>query len=532
MAEESNLYPGTSRCRPAELEGGGSGVYCCIPLCKNATYNRYKERSGIGFFRFPKDKELNRKWINIVKQFRRSGGADSFKVNSSTVICEFHFKISDIKVSSGYGKKKLVTGAIPSLFKFKEQRIKERKAPSDRRNTTFSVSDFSPEEGSGPEVGGGLLTIEHVPVCQMCSEYKDEIEKLKEENKRLCKELNIFEEENILVSDELKELKENNIYSYKTISSNPTLFLKATGLEVQAFQDLFSFLKPGENCNNIKFYEADRQLAADKVPTNQSEKKRGPKPKLDTQDQLFMCLAWLRNGFSLAHLSWLFHLPKSTLSRYLISWINFLYFSLGSIPIWPCKEQIAKSMPEIFKKTYPSTRCILDCTELFCQRPSSLSIQSSLYSSYKHHVTYKALIGIAPSGAITFVGQLFEGSISDKEIVQRSGILNKSFWNEGDSVMADRGFTIAEDLKPLNVSLNIPAFLSGRDQLTEKEALESQTVASVRIHVERAIQRMKKFKQIRNEIPLVLHGSVNQIWIVCCLLCTFMPPLIQKGVQN
>ena len=80
--------------------------------------------------------------------------------------------------------------------------------------------------------------------------------------------------------------------------------------------------------------------------------------------------------------------------------------------------------------------------------------------------------------------------------------------------------------------MNIPAFLSGRYQLTEKEALESQTVASVRIHVERAIQRVKKFKQIRNEIPLVLHGSVNQIWTVCCLLSNFMPPLIQKGVQN
>ena len=55
----------------------------------------------------------------------------------------------------------------------------------------------------------------------------------------------------------------------RTISSNPNVFLKATGLEVQAFQDLFSFLKPGENCNNIKLYEADRQLAADKMPTNQ-----------------------------------------------------------------------------------------------------------------------------------------------------------------------------------------------------------------------------------------------------------------------
>ena len=94
--------------------------------------------------------------------------------------------------------------------------------------------------------------------------------------------------------------------------------------------------------------------------------------------------------------------------------------------------------------------------------------------------------------------------------------------------MADRGFTIQEELNPLKVRLNIPAFLSGRDQLTKAEVKESQGIASVRIHVERAIQRIKKFRQIRNEIPLVLHGSINQIWTVVCLLCNFLPPLIQK----
>jgi hypothetical protein len=60
-------------------------------------------------------------------------------------------------------------------------------------------------------------------------------------------------------------------------------------------------------------------------------------------------------------------------------------------------------MPENFKMTFPSTRCIIDCTELFCQKPSSLRHQSSLYSSYKHHVTYKGLLGISPLGAITFI---------------------------------------------------------------------------------------------------------------------------------
>ena len=200
--------------------------------------------------------------------------------------------------------------------------------------------------------------------------------------------------------------------------------------------------------------------------------------------------------------------------------------------IWPTREQIDEKMPESFKRTYPSTRCIIDCTELFCQRPSSLATQSSLYSHYKSHVTYKGLVGISPDGSITFISQLFDGSISDKAIVKQSGFLQSCFWSNGDSVMADRGFQIEEDLKPLKVKLNIPAFLDGRDQLTAAEVKESQTIASVRIHVERAIQWIKKFKILRNEIPLTLHGSVNQIWTVCCLLCNFMPPLIQKTYES
>ena len=135
--------------------------------------------------------------------------------------------------------------------------------------------------------------------------------------------------------------------------------------------------------------------------------------------------------------------------------------SLGSIPTWPSRQQVDETMPESFKKTYPSTRCILDYTELFCQWPGTLSVQSSLYSHYKHHPTYKGLVGIAPSGAITFVSQLYPGSASDKEIVLKSGTLETSLWDDNDSVMADRGFLIKDDLEKIGVSLNIPAFLGG-----------------------------------------------------------------------
>ena len=144
-------------------------------------------------------------------------------------------------------------------------------------------------------------------------------------------------------------------------------------------------------------------------------------------------------------------------------------------------------MSECFRDTYPNTGVIIDCTELFCQKPSSLTIQSSLFSHYKHHITYKGLVGISPSEAITFVSELYDGPTSDVEIAKGCGILNKKLCSKDDDVMADRRFTIKKQLEPLGVTLNIPSFLAEKGQLSQEEVTESQTIDAVRIHVERAI---------------------------------------------
>ena len=62
--------------------------------------------------------------------------------------------------------------------------------------------------------------------------------------------------------------------------------------------------------------------------------------------------------------------------------------------------------------------------------------------------------------------------------------------------MADKGFTVQKELGPLNAKLNIPSLSGGRAQLTEAEVKESQTIASVQIHVERTITKIKKFKAL------------------------------------
>ena len=529
-------YQNSSCERPDEIESGGRGTYCCIPNCGNSQYDRYMQPTKIGLFRFPNEQKypkLRKKWISAMHQFRRKGGSDSFTVKDSTRVCEFHFKQEEIRVSKGIGRKSLVSGAVPSIFKFKiRSPKKKRKSPTKRscspiEETSESeyedddeIDGFSPinyqfEEDAEP-LNENPDPVDYLDIHFCCRDKSQEIERLKSRIKEL-------ETENASLCEENENLKKKK-FNFENVSADPTFFKKITGIETDAFDHLYEFLNPGEKNENIKYYVSGDT----KDRYSYSRTKPGPTPKHDSRTQLLMFLIWLRTGITLHFVGWLFDLTKSTVSHHIITWSNFLYFSLGSIPIWPSRLMVNETMPETFRNTYPTTRCIIDATELFCQRPSSLTIQSALYSSYKHHVTYKGLVGIAPSGAITFVSQLYDGSISDKELVVRCGILKKELWDEGDSMMADRGFTIEDDLKPLKVGLNIPAFLGGREQLTEDEVKESQGIAAVRIHVERAIQRIKKFRQIRNEIPLTLHGSINQIWTVACLLCNILPPLIQK----
>lgn len=457
---------------------------------------------------------------NFKVQARRKGGVDQFKITNATRVCQFHFKPDEIRVSKGIGRKTLLRGSVPSISKFKQSEEKNvRKLPPKRLFTTAEKENSVDGESSVISNADHVVEIlsesetelsdaqkDTTNSCEQCSFLWQNMKFLEDENNNLQMELQHLRRECTAETEKIENIEMGkHIYSYESVSMDKHHFKSATGLELEVFDSLtFSFLNPGENCENIKYHDtkkstADTPNTSGSIPGKETPKKRGPHPSLSPVNQLFLLLVWLKNGFSLSHTAWLFHTPKSTVSRYIITWVNFVHFSLGSLPIWPTKQQVQETMPESFKRTYPTTRCIIDCTELFCQSPSSLNIQNGHFSHYKHHVTYKGLIGIAPSGAITFISQLYSGSISDKAIVNRCGILKKELWDDNDSVMADRGFTIEDELKCLNVQLNIPAFLDGREQLTKGEVKESQSIASVRIHVERAIQRVKKFRQSRNE---------------------------------
>lgn len=255
--------------------------------------------------------------------------------------------------------------------------------------------------------------------------------------------------------------------------------------------------------------------------------RRGGTTLLSQEEQLFLVLVRLRRGLHGRDLARRFGVSEATVSRIWDSWLPLMADRLQHIDIWPSKEYISNTMSAAFAAVCPETRVILDCTELRVEMASSFRAQSETFSSYKHYNTAKGLVGISPNGAVTFVSKLYGGRSSDKAIVRHCGILD--LLEEGDGVMADRGFDIEEDVAARGtLVLRMPPFLLGRAQLSVGDEVKTRQIAHLRIQVERVIRRIKVFKILASVFPLSMSSSLSQIWTICAYLTNFLPPVVAK----
>ncbi|XP_033947499.2 uncharacterized protein [Pseudochaenichthys georgianus] len=243
-------------------------------------------------------------------------------------------------------------------------------------------------------------------------------------------------------------------------------------------------------------------------------------------DEFFLFLCFLSVGLKERDLANRFNVHQSTVSRIIATWTSFLTTLLGSQCIWLTPAEVQAHLPEAFKD-FPDTQVILDCTELRCQTPSSLLLQSEMYSTYKCHCTMKALVGIAPHGAVTFVSSLYGGSVSDKEIFKQSGIA--ALLTENMAVMVDKGFLISDCCK---CKVYCPPFLSKQKQMPAYQVRETQAIARLRVHVERVIRRIKENKLFDGVILLSHAYNINQLFAVACMLSNYQnKALVKKWVK-
>ena len=335
-------------------------------------------------------------------------------------------------------------------------------------------------------------------------------------SKNMLREVENKEECKMTCSILTANLKSPVEHFEKSLEKDEQKCLFYTGLRFQQILILLSFLGPASN--NLIYWNSTRKADVDE--------KYKAKRKFTPLQELLLVLTRLRCGFLLEDMSYRFEVSVGLLSSINITWIQFMYqeFSKQLRPrIFVLKEQVAKYLPAIFK-SFKNLRVILDCTEFFCEAPANFEHQGNLYSHYKGHTTFKVLIGCTPNGGISFVSEVYEGSISDREIVIKSKL--PEYLLPGDVVLADRGFTIHDLLEEVGAYLNIPPFLRNRNRFTAQEKIVTKKIANERIYVERVVGRLKQFRILQRTIPLNMRGIISQIVFVCACLVNFQDPIV------
>lgn len=417
----------------------------------------------------------------MLKQWIHAIGRKNLPVNSHTRICSRHFV--------GANKRQKRPDEVPSILLPRSSEVKPtRKPPKERILSKVSVPLV--EESATKET-----EVQTEVSCTGCSNNAD---------------LEILKKEVGLLQSKIEKRR----FCLANMKSDESKICFYTGFPNYAtLLACYQFLGPAVNS---LVYDSNKQLVEG------DSSKRCRSRTLTPKDEFFLVLVRLRLGLMEQDLAYRFEISQSTVSRIISTWINFLYLKFKEIPMWPPRDLVRANMPKQFKEKYPTTRVIIDATEIFITQPRLPELQQMTFSNYKNHNTFKVLVGISPSGDITFVSKLFPGSISDKELTKRSGLLD--LLEKGDSVMADRGFDIEEELIIRGVRLNIPPFLRGKSQFEEDELISSRRIASLRIHVERAMERIKKFHIFDRILPASLTDIADRLFlfVVVCQIFTHL----------
>ena len=479
--------------KPAEKSAKSNAVYCCVPHCHNTSNTILSDGRKATLHRIPANTTVRRLWLSRLNNVRKN-----LTVNVGTRVCISHFQ--DYQLEN-----------LPTIFPSKPAKI-----VTERRQ----LNRISPEPPTTQEPLNDLTDVSSskddslASMCPTCGHT--EIQKIDQgtQHEILFKTISTQTASNgsgqpDITLEELAQSDDKVRFYTGFVNFQMCMLMFRSLLHHGA--DRLNYWRGESSVGERKYHSKD-------------QKKSGPVRGLRLEDEFLLLCMRLRLGLLQEHLADVFKVSGSTVSRILNTWVNFAYDTSKNLVPWPTTEQILYNLPRAFMD-FSNTQIVLDCTEIFIEKPSSHVAQWQSWSEYKHNNTVKLLIGVTPNGTVNFISRMWGGRASDRHITMHSGLIPRL--DPGMVVMADKGFTI-QDLLPENVNLNMPPMIPSARQMTEDEVFKTQHIASARIVVEMKMEQAKNYRCIQGIVPLSEIHLIEQMAYICFAWTNLLPPLFKK----
>lgn len=240
---------------------------------------------------------------------------------------------------------------------------------------------------------------------------------------------------------------------------------------------------------------------------------------LDKREALFFILYYLKNYPTLEMLGLSFGTSDATVSNYIKYILPFLKKVLEQKKV--LASRVFKTEEE-FKKTFEAVEDIyIDGTEIPIERSSNYETQKESYSGKKKFHTLIMLIICDKNRNIHYLGKLYLGSTVDFALFKKE-LANHNY--EQINIWVDLGFVGIKNVLGENAKIHIGHKKSKKQPLTEEQKKENQQIAKIRIKVEHAIGRMKRYYILRNENRMkkpVENKNLDLIVEICVGLSNF-----------
>lgn len=248
---------------------------------------------------------------------------------------------------------------------------------------------------------------------------------------------------------------------------------------------------------------------------------------LSVLERVLLCFIKLKTNLTFACMTSIFCIANSNVSRNFNLMLPMIKEALEYAVYFPSSDEIKANLPKAFRKYgYLHVRAILDCSEVKIQMLKCINCRISTYSRYKKGHTFKFMVAITPGGLISHVSKAYSGKASDKHIFNEENLI-EMFDAHNDAIMMDKGTLIEDELLQRGLQMVRPSFFNSQQgQFAEIDQICNTKIAALRVHVERAIQRMKIFSILFDRMEYNILPQVDNIIHICASIANLTNPIL------